>query len=186
MSQKNKVQRRESERGWLEPWTRLSSEMDRMFDEVWGPRGFGQIFGGRRGRRTGPWAPEVDVLERDGSFIVRADLPGIDKNDLRVEVTDDVLVIQGERRMEDEQEGEGFYRAERFHGAFSRSVPLPEGVDPSQVKASFHDGVLEITMPAPRRQARSRRVEIEAGAKSEAAAGKETRMEPEPEPAMKK
>ena len=80
---------------------------------------------------------------------------------MKVEVSDDVLRIEGERRQEREEKRKGVYRSERSYGRFYREVPLPEGIDPEQAKASFKNGVLEVTMPAPPRAAKGRRVPIE-------------------------
>jgi HSP20 family protein len=111
--------------------------------------------------RQGEWLPRLEVTARGGNLIVRADLPGLTKNDVEVEVRDDVLTIEGERRHEREEKRKGFYRSERTYGRFYREVPLPEGVDPAQAKASFKNGVLEVTMPAPPRPAKGRQVPIE-------------------------
>ena len=111
------------------------------------------------------WTPAIDVLHRDNELVVRADLPGLSKDDIKVDVTEDAITIQGERRREHKEEREGIYRAERTYGAFSRVIPLPEGTMTDQAKATFKDGVLEVTMPAPPEQVRhGRRVEITEGA----------------------
>jgi len=96
-----------------------------------------------------PWAPDIEMSHHDNELVVRADLPGLKKNDVKVDVREDGIVIQGERRHEQESERSGFYRSERSYGSFFRTIPLPEGVMVDQAKASFTDGVLEITMPAP-------------------------------------
>jgi HSP20 family protein len=146
------------ERGWMDPWSRFSEEVDRMFDELWHPSFF------RRGRMTRMWTPQIDVLEKEGSLVVRADLPGISRDDLEVEVADNMLTLRGERRHEEEQQEEGYYRAERSYGSFSRTIPLPEGVSTEDVKATFNDGVLEIRIPVPQQQtAQARRIQIEEG-----------------------
>jgi HSP20 family protein len=142
---------------------RVAEDMDRMFESF----GFGR---GRFARRFWPelperlaepelavWAPEIEVFEREGQFVVRADLPGLNKEDVRVDVTDNALIIEGERRIEQEERKEGLYRSERSYGRFSRAIPLPEGVDTEGVKAQFKDGVLEVRLPAPKRPAQRRR-----------------------------
>ena len=107
------------------------------------------------------WSPQVDVLEREGLFVVRADLPGLGKDDIKVEVTDDLLTIQGERRQEKKEEREGRYYSECSYGKFYRAIPIPEGVEASKATAEFRKGVLEITMPAPKRaEPKPRAVEI--------------------------
>ncbi len=107
------------------------------------------------------WAPRVDVVEQGGKFVIRADLPGLTKNDVKVEVSDDAVAIRGERRQERETKGKGFYHSERSYGSFYRAIPLPEGVDADQATASFRNGVLEVSMPAPTRSAKGRPVAIE-------------------------
>jgi HSP20 family protein len=107
------------------------------------------------------WAPPVEVSERGGQLVIRADLPGLTKKDVRVEVRDDALTIQGERRQEREEKRKGFYRTERSYGSFFRQIPLPEGTDAGSAKAAFKDGVLEVTMPAPPKPPKGRAVPIE-------------------------
>jgi HSP20 family protein len=110
------------------------------------------------------WAPQIEVFQRDNELVVRADLPGMTRDDVAVEVTEEAVTIQGERRHESEEEREGFYRSERIYGSFYRVIPLPEGAISEQAKANFRDGVLEITMPAPPKS-KGRRIEIGEGAK---------------------
>lgn len=139
---------------------RLSDQMDRWF--------FGDLFGrslwpSRTGRESGPgvWAPQIESFQRGDQFVVRADLPGLRKEDVNVEVTDDALVLQGERREEHEENREGYYRSERSYGSFHRVVPLPEGTIAESAKASFKDGVLEVSLQAPPKEvSRGRRLEI--------------------------
>jgi HSP20 family protein len=94
------------------------------------------------------WLPQLEVIHNNGQFIVRADLPGLTKDDVIIEVTNDVLTIRGERKAESEEKREGFFRTERMYGSFYRQVPLPEGVKTENAVATFTNGVLEITMPA--------------------------------------
>ena len=145
--------------------SRFADEMDRMFENFgfgrgmitpWAGRGWGET--GQSGMST--WSPQIEVFERNGQFIVRADLPGLTKDDVKVDVTDNALTIQGERKQEHEESREGWHRSERSYGSFFRSVPLPEGINAEEAKANFRDGVLEITMPSPQRQERSRSIEI--------------------------
>jgi HSP20 family protein len=114
--------------------------------------------------RSGDWDlfnPQVETFQRDDQLVIRADLPGLSKEDVQVEVTDDAVIIQGERRNETVDDREGYYRSERRYGSFYRAIPLPEGAIGDNAKATFKDGVLEITMPAPPREAsRGRRIEI--------------------------
>ena len=133
--------------------TRFANEIERLLDDF----GLGQVWG-ELGRAR--WSPQIEVFERGGQFVVRADLPGLSKDDVKVDITDEALTIQGERKQEHKEEREGWYRSERSYGSFFRSVPLPEGINANEAKASFRDGVLEITMPAPKREERKRSIEI--------------------------
>jgi HSP20 family protein len=142
---------------------RVAEDMDRMFESFGFGRGrFAPRLWSDVPERFGEpepavWAPELEVLDREGEFVVRADLPGLKKEDVRVEVTENALILEGERRKEHEERREGFYRSERSYGRFSRAVPLPEGVDTENVEAEFMDGVLEVRLPAPKRQPQQRR-----------------------------
>jgi HSP20 family protein len=134
---------------------RFADEMDRFFED------FG---GGRRGGFSRAWVPDVEAFQRNNELVIRADLPGLKKDEVSVEVTDNAVVLHGERRQEHEEDREGLYRSERVYGSFYRAIPLPEGAMTDQAKANFRDGVLEITMPAPP-QSRGRRLEIVEGTK---------------------
>ncbi|HLK10795.1 MAG TPA: Hsp20/alpha crystallin family protein [Candidatus Binatia bacterium] len=141
---------------------RFAEEMDRLFGEFrFGPSSLLPRLELPWEGREGEWLPSLEVAERGGKLVVRADLPGLAKDDVRVEVRDDALCIEGERRQEREEKRKGLYRSERTYGRFYREVPLPEGVDPEQATASFKNGVLEVTMPAPPRPAKGKRVPIE-------------------------
>jgi len=94
--------------------------------------------------RLSSWLPAVEVTERGNTLVVRADLPGINQDDLKVEVTPDGLTIQGERKREHEERGAWGYRSERSYGSFYRTIPLPEGASVDGAKAAFKDGVLEV------------------------------------------
>lgn len=107
------------------------------------------------------WSPQVEVSRRGNELVVCADLPGMKKEDIHIEIRDDQLVLQGERRQESTENREGFYRSERSYGRFHRAIPLPEGTNPDQARANFKDGVLEITLPLPEQASRSgRKIEI--------------------------
>jgi HSP20 family protein len=140
---------------------RFSEEMDRWFAQQGLGRGGPSLAAG-----GGLFAPAVEVFEREGTFVVRADLPGLTKDDVRVEVTDNTLLLEGERRSEhDEQQG-GVVHSERHYGMFRRQIPLPDGVNAEQATATFKDGVLEVTMPAPPRQTRGRRIDIQGASEN--------------------
>lgn len=159
----------------LDPWEmlrtspfalmrRLTDEMDQWFEQVGlGRSGRGGVLAG-----GGVYAPPVEVFEREGTFMVRADLPGLTKDDVRVDITDDAVLIEGERRSEHEERQGGLYHSERRYGMFRRQIPVPEGVNADQATATFKDGVLEITMPAPQRQTRHRRIAIQEAPSSTA------------------
>ncbi len=99
------------------------------------------------------WDPAIEMRQRGKELIIRADLPGLTRDDVSVEATDEALVIQGERKWEHEEERGGVYRSECSYGRFYRVVPLPDGAVPDEAKATFKNGVLEITMPGPPRSA---------------------------------
>jgi HSP20 family protein len=141
---------------------RFGEEMDRLFSEYglnrdWIP----PALVGEAGRT---WQPQVEIFENDGELVVRAELPGLKKEDVKIELTDDGLTIHGERRSEHEENGEGYYRSEFSYGSFHRRVPLPEGANPDDATAKFHDGVLEVTMSARKPVARAaRKLAIQEG-----------------------
>lgn len=93
------------------------------------------------------FAPEMDVSETEQEIIVKADIPGVEEKDIDVSLTDDLLTVKGEKKMEKEEKEENFYRMERSHGSFQRCIQLPSKVDQEKVKASFKNGVLTITLP---------------------------------------
>ena len=133
---------------WLNPFSlmrRLSDEMDRAFASSLGLPTWGR----HRGEEQTTWIPPVEVFERDNNLVVQAELPGMNKEDVKVELTDEGLAIRGERKREQEEKHEGYYRSERSYGQFYRVVPLPEGVDPEKAKAQFKDGVLHVEVPLP-------------------------------------
>jgi HSP20 family protein len=95
----------------------------------------------------GSWAPSVDIHENKDEIVIDAELPGMNQKDISVTVTDNVLTIKGEKRQEKEVKEENYYRVERSYGAFSRSFTLPVGVKAEQIKATYKDGVLKISLP---------------------------------------
>jgi HSP20 family protein len=150
---------------------RFNEEMDRLYGDFDFGRSLASGLGGEIARladlETSLWAPQVEAFERDGKLIVRADLPGLSKDDINVDITDDAIKIRGERRQEKEENKDGYYRSERSYGSFYREIPLPGGVNREEANATFRNGVLEITMPAPARQPSSQRLEISEGAVTE-------------------
>ncbi len=95
------------------------------------------------------WRPVVDIYENDDNFVIKADLPGVDKDHIEVDFKDGVLSLKGERSYENEVKEERFYRKERAYGKFQRSFTLPVDVDPEKIKAEFKDGVLKVEIPKP-------------------------------------
>jgi HSP20 family protein len=163
----------EASRGWVEPrdpfaefWSdllstrRFNNPLDRWFANT---------------RQLGPWTPQIETLQRGDQFVVRADLPGLRKDDIEVDIGDDAITIQGERRDEHEEEKDGYYRSERTYGRFCRVVPLPEGAIGESARAEFKDGVLEVTIQAPPKEVRQRR-KIPIGENSRAGASQQGRQ----------
>jgi HSP20 family protein len=147
----------------------MTSELDRLLDEPAWPSFRLPTF--TRTLASTRWAPGIDVFEKDNRLVTKIDLPGMKKEDVKVEVTDGNLAIFGERKTEAEEKKEHFYRSEREYGSFYRSVPLPEGVKLEDVKATFADGVLEVSVPLPAQQeAKVRKVEIQEATKAVKAA----------------
>ncbi len=114
--------------------------LDRMFDEFWG--------------RTVPdttavetWAPRVDISEEDNAVLLTAELPGVSKDDVKVELKDGVLTVSGEKKSEHTEEKPGFYRSERVFGSFTRSFTVPDTLDAEKIEAEYADGVLKLTLP---------------------------------------
>ena len=136
----------------------MQSEMNRLF---------GTFFDSptpRNGRRAAlrNWIPATDVVENDNEYVLRADLPGLSESDVNVELDDNVLRISGERKSEQEQRTEGYYRIERSFGRFSRALTLPEGVTAESINAAFDNGVLEVHIQKPE-QHKPQKVAISVG-----------------------
>jgi len=109
----------------------------------------------------GAWAPPVDIFEKDGSLVIRAELPGVEKKDIDVRIENGVLTLHGERKRETTIDEENAYRMERVYGTFTRSFSLPTTVDPSKINAVFKDGILELSVPKLE-SAKPKRIEIRA------------------------
>jgi len=140
----------------------MTSDFDRWFGEPARPFFRWPSLRRRTTEEIG-WYPEIDVFEKDNRLVTKIDLPGMKKDDVKVEVTDGQLAISGERKREAEEKREEFYRCEREYGSFYRSVPLPEGAKVDDVRATFTDGVLEVSVPlSTRPEAKVRKVEIHA------------------------
>lgn len=148
----------------LTPWQpmreleTLERRMTDLFD-----RFHERFFGGERPRSiwgTENWSPAVESRVDNGNIIVKADLPGIDPKEISISVIGNELRIEGERKQEEKKEEKDYFYQEVAYGKFTRSVPLPEGVDADKIKANYKNGVLEITMPAPK-QIETKKVQVE-------------------------
>lgn len=149
---------------------RLSDEMESFFDRAFSggyvpsreDRSPGSTMGAWTG--GGSWAPRIEAFQRGDQFIVRAELPGLKREDVRVNVTDDSLIIEGERHDEFENTHGDVYHTERSYGSFYREIPLPEGTITDKAEASFKNGVLEVKLHAPPREVRrGRSVDVTEG-----------------------
>jgi HSP20 family protein len=134
--------------------SRMMEDMDRLFDEF--------TSGGGRAEIGGLWNPEIEVFQRDKNLVVRADLPGLSQDDVHVRVEGDELVIEGERKVEEEKEENGVFHSERSYGRFERHIPVPRGVDVSTCNAKFENGVLEINLMLPKES--TREIPVSTGA----------------------
>lgn len=148
---------------------RFAEEMDHLFEDFGVDLGLhmpgvparGLERRGGAGAAMAEWSPHIDVKEQDGRILVRADLPGLTKDDINIEVTEDTLTIQGERKEEKKEEREGYSYSECSYGRFYRAIPLPDGVDPAKATAEFQGGVLEVSIPfPPHPEAQARRIEV--------------------------
>lgn len=133
---------------------RMQRDVDRIFSRLGAAEVTGEIVA---------WMPKVDVKRKDDDIIVRAELPGVDPADVDVEVTDGVLTIRGERRQEEKQEGEDWLVSESSYGSFERSLTIPEGVDPTTIRADYKDGILMVHVPKALEAARPKTTKIEIG-----------------------
>ena len=129
----------------------LQSEVNRLFDGFFG-----------NGEATRRWVPAMDLAETDDNLVLRADLPGLKREDVNIEISDGVLTISGSRGTEREEKADNYYRVERASGSFSRALTLPKDVDADAVTADFEDGVLEVRIPKPEER-KPHRVEIGEG-----------------------
>jgi HSP20 family protein len=122
----------------------VQTEINRLFNTLFDAPTQTASPGGQR-----RWIPAMDLVETESHFVLRADLPGMNENDVKIEFQDNVLTIAGERKSEHEERKEGYFRLERASGSFSRSLTLPDGIDPAGVSATFTNGVLEVQVPKP-------------------------------------
>ena len=153
-----------------EQWTgpfglmrQMQDEVDRWFGRFGSDRGWmsPSSWLSRAGEHAGDWMPAIDAFQRGNEFIIRADVPGMTRTDLSVEIGDDAVTIRGERKHEEREEKEGVFWSERSYGSFARVVPLPQGAISDSAKATFNNGVLEVVVQAPSQDARrGRKIDI--------------------------
>lgn len=131
----------------------IQNEINRVFDNLWG----------RPTEETelrGMWSPSVDIAETKDEIVVSADLPGLNKEDIKVNVENNVLTFSGERKQEKKDEGSNYHRLERSYGFFSRSFTLPATVKSDKIKAAYKDGVLRLSLPKAE-EAKPRQIAVE-------------------------
>lgn len=132
----------------------ISNRLNQIF-----ARPVAQSESGQQMLKMADWAPSVDISETDKAFVIKAEIPEVKKEDVKVTIDDGMITIQGERKMEKEEKGKKFHRIERSYGSFVRSFCLPDGVDESKAKAEFKDGMINVTLPKSEK-AKSKAVEI--------------------------
>ena len=152
---------------------RFTEEMDKVFTDFgWGDS-LAPMFGFvERELAPAMWSPKVEFEENKGQFLARADLPGINRDDIHVELEKGAIVIKGERKQTTSEEKDGYYRSECSYGSFYRRLPLPTKADTEKAAASYHDGVLEIVMPMATGEPTLKRLEIKTAEMPKAKAAK--------------
>ncbi|MGM0451584.1 MAG: Hsp20/alpha crystallin family protein [Thermodesulfobacteriota bacterium] len=138
-----------------DPWMTkptLQNEINRLFDEM---------LPATERDQTGffNWQPSVDTVEKDNAIEIRAELPGIKKDDISIDVRNNVLTLSGERNYDEDVNEENFYRRERFYGKFQRAFTLPDNVDADKIDAQFEEGVLKITVPKTE-ESQTKKIEV--------------------------
>ena len=142
---------------------RMTEEMDRVLGEF----GVNRADSGARAA----WMPAIEVTERDGNYVIRAELAGVNADDVNIQVTDEAVILQGERKTEHEETGRGVHLTERQYGLFYRAIPLPEGAKAEDVTATFRNGVLEVVVPLEEKKRTSRQVPIDASSQPQPGSG---------------
>ena len=132
---------------------RMSEEMDRVMAE------FGL---NKADAAAAAWAPTIEVSQTDGKYQVRAELPGVNQADVKLEITDEAVILEGERKVGTQENKGGVQVTERQYGRFYRAIPLPEGAQVDEAKAKFENGVLEVTVPVQAQKEKRRQIQIEA------------------------
>ena len=143
------------------PFFALHREMNPMFDDFFRDCAFSSL---GNGLGTNAFTPAVDVCEDEKAVVVKAELPGMDEKDIEVNLADNGLTIRGEKKDEKEEKGKGYWHREASYGAFSRFIPLPEGLDMEKVDARFKNGVLTVTLARQEgATAKGKKISIKAG-----------------------
>ena len=132
----------------------MQREVGRLFDGL-----FNELDGD--GNSVTSWSPRADVTENSESYIIKAELPGVDKNDVKITFRENVLSIKGEKKQEKEEKGHNFHRAERSYGSFERSFSLPTGVQNEKIDAAYKDAILTVTLPKAE-EAKPKEIEVKA------------------------
>jgi len=132
----------------------LQDRMNRLFNESYRSQGSEDDWA-----LGGTWAPAVDIYEHENNIVIKAELPGVDPKDVDIRLDNNVLTVNGERKLDNEVKKENYHRVERSYGAFTRSFTLPTTVDPSGIKAEYKDGVLRVTLPK-REEAKPKQIQI--------------------------
>lgn len=140
-----------------DPWREFEGMLDHYSKGSGAPRS-----GGHEAIATGDWAPRVDISETDSEFEIKAEIPDVNKEDVKVTVDNGVLTIKGEKKQEKEEEGKKFHRIERHYGCFVRSFTLPDNVDETKIKATFKDGMLNLQIQKSEKE-QPKAVEIKIG-----------------------
>ncbi len=154
-------------RALVSPWHQFHQDIDRLFEQAF--HGFGQTpFGLDRSGfprfSDGILKPTLDLSATDKDYTIAVEIPGVDENDVKLEIANDVLTISGEKKQEKEEKEKNYYRMERSYGSFQRVLSLPEDADQNAVKATFKKGVLTVTMPRKALpKSETKRIEVKTG-----------------------
>jgi HSP20 family protein len=133
----------------------LQERMNRLFEQT-----MEHSLGDREGMITGAWMPAVDIYETPDGVILQAELPGLEKDNIDIQVRNNILTLKGERRLENEVKQENFLRVERAYGGFQRAFTLPAAVQADKIRAVFKDGILEVNIPKAE-EAKPKQIKIE-------------------------
>lgn len=142
-------------RRW-DPWRELLNmrdELDRLFERFFTPMEVES--------REITWSPSVEMYETDKDLVVKAELPGLSSKDVDITLTDEALIIKGEKKESEEVKGENYYRKETRYGSFHRTIPIPIPIEKENIKASFKDGILEIRLPKAKESTKGIKIKIE-------------------------